>query len=303
MQLKPEYFVISGLALAVGAVAGFLVGDRYNSEYYNLLLEEEAELIQRRANENVKRQIEHFHELYQEATKAHQLYLGIEPTDETEAKAEEVLQVVLSKKDDPHTNEGEDEETVEVVIHPEDSTGLAEVSFPVRPSRNIQPENHIDISIMDEERRKNFDQIVASGNPYHSDVRRNIPGNNEPMPNPGTIMYDDPDNLFEVSHMLTKEEGLESETGFTLGTLTYYVGNDTLLDERDQVVEDVIKQMVGVKNLEELATGPEEIIYVRNNKLEREFEIIRNPGDYEEPEHEFKNAQGPDARPRGGDRM
>lgn len=331
MQLKREYFIISGLSLAVGAVVGFFVGDRYNNEYYNLLMEEEAEIISVAANEKVRLQVEHFDKLYKEAAKAHQLYLGIEPDDLTEQKAEEILEVVLSRNDEAHVKEevipnneddpkigGKYQQNAEGTKYGVKPPVVTEVSdepdmgpfylqnldgrkFDVKSQRTIQPEgNHVDLSIVDEERRKNFDQIVASGNPYHPDVRRNIPGNNEPMPNPDVIMFDDPDNLFEVSHMLTREEGLESETGYTSGTLTYYSGNDVLLDERDQPVEDVIKKMVGLKNLEELATGPEPIIYVRNDKLQREFEIILVEENYTEPENGFTNtARDRGARPRG----
>jgi hypothetical protein len=76
----------------------------------------------------------------------------------------------------------------------------------------------------------------------------------------------------------------DNEEGYAQYTLTYYVGDKTLVfEDSDQVVEDV-DQTVGFHNLHNFGveSGNDDTVYVRNNKKESEYEILRDPGKYSE---------------------
>lgn len=66
-------------------------------------------------------------------------------------------------------------------------------------------------------------------------------------------------------------------------TITYYEGDDTLADEREEIIPD-INYTVGEDTLSKfgyLEHDPD-VIYVRNNRISVDFEIIRDYGSYEE---------------------
>lgn len=76
-------------------------------------------------------------------------------------------------------------------------------------------------------------------------------------------------------------EGLE----FEKITITYWEGDDTLMDEREQIIPDV-EGVVGSVHLtmfgEEIVkySGDENVVYVRNERLRTDFEIMYESGHY-----------------------
>lgn len=66
-------------------------------------------------------------------------------------------------------------------------------------------------------------------------------------------------------------------------TLTYFEGDDTLIDERDTLVNNQ-EEVVGEANLLKfgLGTSDPNAVYVRNDKLEMDIEIIKDPRTYQE---------------------
>jgi hypothetical protein len=86
-------------------------------------------------------------------------------------------------------------------------------------------------------------------------------------------------------HLIPEEEYLANETGYEQYSMTYYLGDGVLADDRDQPVEgDKLDETVGDNNLTHFQNLPENehIIYVRNNKLRAEFEISKSDGNYAE---------------------
>jgi hypothetical protein len=71
-------------------------------------------------------------------------------------------------------------------------------------------------------------------------------------------------------------------------TLTYYEKDDVVCDERDTVIDpDRRNAMFGEANLDKFGHGSNaaEIVYVRNDRLEMIFEIIKSPNSYAEEVH------------------
>lgn len=75
-------------------------------------------------------------------------------------------------------------------------------------------------------------------------------------------------------------------------TLTYYTKDDVVCNERDEVLDHEEREtLVGEANLERFGhgSGDEEIVFVRNDKLEILFEICRSPNSYAEEVHGFSH--------------
>lgn len=73
-------------------------------------------------------------------------------------------------------------------------------------------------------------------------------------------------------------------------TLTYYDADDVMCNDRDEVIPlDQRNLMIGEANLNRFGHGSNspEIVYVRNDKLEMLFEVIKSPNSYAEEVHGF----------------
>lgn len=82
-------------------------------------------------------------------------------------------------------------------------------------------------------------------------------------------------------YVLTHDEFYEGEKDYEQTHLTYYQGDDVLVDERDQVIPDE-ESIVGNDNLTRFGHGSkdENIVFVRNENLEVDFEVTRSFGKY-----------------------
>lgn len=100
-----------------------------------------------------------------------------------------------------------------------------------------------------------------------------------------------------LPYILTKEEFLQAEPDYNQITLTYYGGDETLADERDQPVEDVDKT-VGELNLFQFGCKSDDpnVVYIRNEPLGLDFEILRSSGAYSEEVLGFSRDKAPPRR-------
>jgi hypothetical protein len=74
-------------------------------------------------------------------------------------------------------------------------------------------------------------------------------------------------------------------------TYTYYAEDDVLCNETDDVIpEEDRDRIVGEANLEKFGhgSGDATIVYVRNNQLEMDMEIVKSPNSYAEEVHGFE---------------
>lgn len=82
-------------------------------------------------------------------------------------------------------------------------------------------------------------------------------------------------------YVITYDEFHNQEENFTQVTLTYFEGDDILCDDRNEIVADV-DGMVGDENLKRFghASRDNNIVLIRNPRLEMEFEVVRSPHEY-----------------------
>lgn len=65
-------------------------------------------------------------------------------------------------------------------------------------------------------------------------------------------------------------------------TLTYYAGDDTLLDDADEMVDDPMSLVSNSLYNFGFLSGNDNVVYVRNERIGVDFEIIRVEGCYKE---------------------
>jgi hypothetical protein len=86
-----------------------------------------------------------------------------------------------------------------------------------------------------------------------------------------------------VPYIIHADEFQENEPQHTQVTVTYYQEDDVLADVRDEVVEDQ-DAAVGLGNLGKWGYGSNDqnVVYVRNEELALDYEIVRDRGSYAE---------------------
>lgn len=80
-------------------------------------------------------------------------------------------------------------------------------------------------------------------------------------------------------YIISNEEFEDAELEYTQNTLTYYQGDAVLTDEHDQPVP--INTVIHESNLQfGNASGDKNVVYIRNDKLEVDFEVVQDLGYY-----------------------
>lgn len=99
-----------------------------------------------------------------------------------------------------------------------------------------------------------------------------------------------------VPYIISHQEFLENEGEYEQITVTYFEEDDTLVDSQDEPVREV-NNLVGEDNLTRFGYGSNDnnIVYVRNDRLEIDLEVIRATGKYTEVVLGFNQ---PDEDPR-----
>ena len=82
-------------------------------------------------------------------------------------------------------------------------------------------------------------------------------------------------------YLISQTEFLACESGYLQATLTYYDADDVLLDEDESRIDDVDAK-VGARNLTRFGelSSDSNAVYIRNDKLEMEYEVLRLSGSY-----------------------
>lgn len=85
----------------------------------------------------------------------------------------------------------------------------------------------------------------------------------------------------EVPYVITHDEFMENENGWTQQSLTYYNGDDVLTDDQDMPIPN-IEEIVDSANLSKFGYGSRDknVVYVRNEKIETDFEITFSGGEF-----------------------
>lgn len=111
----------------------------------------------------------------------------------------------------------------------------------------------------------------------------------------------------DTPYIITVDEFMNNEEfSFDQITITYFEGDDTLVDEREEIIPDVLRTIGGdtLMRFGEKSNDPN-IVYVRNERLRTDFEVVKDQGKYsvmvlglieEIPHKPRKNVQNDDER-------
>jgi hypothetical protein len=105
----------------------------------------------------------------------------------------------------------------------------------------------------------------------------------------------------EEPYVITREEYFENPNGYEQNKLTYFENDDMLVDDEDTpILSQSVDSLVGEKNLSRFGIGSRShnMVYIRNDELESDFEIIQNKGSYAKDVLGFVEHSEPRGRPR-----
>lgn len=94
-------------------------------------------------------------------------------------------------------------------------------------------------------------------------------------------------------YVIHRDEKDENESYDTV-TYTYYEEDDVLCNERDEVIgKEDRNLLIGESNLGKFGhgSGDPSIVYIRNDKLEMQMEIVRSPNSFAEEVHGFQHSE------------
>jgi hypothetical protein len=96
----------------------------------------------------------------------------------------------------------------------------------------------------------------------------------------------------DIPYIIHADERYEFE-GYGEETLTYYEKDDVLCNERDEVLAEgpERERLIGEWSLDKFGHGSNdpEIVYVRNDRVEMIYEIVKSPNSYAEEVHGFSH--------------
>lgn len=78
-------------------------------------------------------------------------------------------------------------------------------------------------------------------------------------------------------YLITEEEFLNDKNDYDKISLTYYMFDDTLADECDEMID--VEENISSDIYNQIATSDEDL-YVRNNAIQTDFEIMRIEGSF-----------------------
>lgn len=81
-------------------------------------------------------------------------------------------------------------------------------------------------------------------------------------------------------YIIHRDEYMGNEMGFHQATITYYAGDDILVDESDTPMYN-FREQLGDKFEFGKGSGDSNVVYIRNEREEAEFEVLLHLGRYE----------------------
>lgn len=208
-------------------------------------------------------------------------YLAISSKEIAEAKE---FYSVLHKKGDFATPESAVEilglsDDVEAIQKFQGDVADATEAIRRYQGEDEQPEHHVEIQSV------SIDAVATPHNGPIEVVKHNIFTDAEV-----DVVEDDFDYKEELKHrgevepyIISHDEFMEGESENTQVTLTYYEGDEVLTDEKDQPIPDV-DETVGEDNIQRFGYGSKDpkIVYIRNPRLDIDFEVVQSQGKYTE---------------------
>ncbi len=176
---------------------------------------------------------------------------------------------ILKKKYDEQMNEEsenlkayyEDKYRVEDNEEPEE-TDISEVEF------KIEDATMETVAVMPGEPEPNYDEIVnkLNYNQYSTKVPSPIDGEVQPSKKPYVIDMDD----------------YNTDQSYIKKIVSFFEEDEVCMDnDTKEIIENVAKD-IGIDNIELINTEGNEEIYVRNERLGIDYNIVAEPGSYED---------------------
>lgn len=102
-----------------------------------------------------------------------------------------------------------------------------------------------------------------------------------------------------IPYTITYDQYYEDYNGHDKKTYTYYEGDATLTDERDRPIDDIAK-VIGHESLNYFGVSSKDknIVHVRNERLETDYEIVKDERDYLEVVVGVKNIWDENEKPK-----
>lgn len=103
------------------------------------------------------------------------------------------------------------------------------------------------------------------------------------------------DNPYIISY----DEFVQGEKDYEQASLRWYEGDDTLTDDKDVPIPATnVDEIVGDENLQKFGHGSRDprIVYVRNDKMETDFEVAKNDSSFQAAVLGFQHSDRPGSR-------
>ena len=154
------------------------------------------------------------------------------------------------------------------------------------------PAEAVEVLVPEEERDEKVDTAAAALLAYQgekvdeervTEVVSNIFVDSIPVDDNFDYSEEMKDRDPEMPYVISREEYMENVSENEQSTLSYFAGDDVLLDEKEEIINDS-DTVVGNQNLLRFGHGSKDnnTVYVRNEKLELDFEIVKSEGKYSE---------------------
>lgn len=82
-----------------------------------------------------------------------------------------------------------------------------------------------------------------------------------------------------IGYIIHRDEFFNEESGYSQSTLTYYAGDEILVDEQEVPIYNH-KAIVGELRFGH-GSSDSNVVYIRNDRLKGEYEVIKDDGSYE----------------------
>lgn len=95
-------------------------------------------------------------------------------------------------------------------------------------------------------------------------------------------------------YIIHRDEKDEHEGVYDTVTFTYYEEDDVLCNERDEVIgKEERDPLIGEANLSKFGhgSGDENVVFIRNDRLEMQMEVVLSPNSFAEEVHGFQHSE------------
>lgn len=187
-----------------------------------------------------------------------------------------------------------DPESTSAVLSSEDTGGLD--IAPVVPKTNYQ--TVVDDLGYNAPTDGEIDGIVIQDNTFDGETRVTV--RVDPL---GERHVGVEERTPDRPYVISRAQFDDAEVGLDQVTVTWWDKDDTLSDEQERIMTD-IDGTVGIDNLQKFGLGSddENVVYIRNERISTDFEVVRDYGSYNEevagnvPPETFQRIRKP-ARP------